>query len=355
MTASSPTSADSAAATLDTPWLSVLIPVHNVRPYLAECVESAMAQAGAGIEVLIVEDCSTDGSDALVRELVERYAGHAARLRAIFHERNQGISGTRNTLLREAHGAYFWFLDSDDYLMPGSILALRALIDREAPAMVLCDYRMVREHMTAKHHRRGELHKRTFVGPERQHLTDVSLVLRGLLLAGQMHVWSKIARREVWDGLRFPLGRYFEDMTLSPLLGLQARDTWYEPQVWVAYRQREGSILHTLNLDKAEHLAHALADLRVAAQGRPLDHETLFAWAHIAARNFIGSSRMAQRFEPATCDRRIASFRLAFEEATPIPLRDLAREYLRRGWWVRALRLRYWLRRAESLRTTSAA
>ena len=339
-----------------TPWLSVLIPVHNVKDYLRECLDSVLQQADAGVEVLMVDDCSTDGSNELVRTLVAAHADGPVRVRGLFHAQNQGLSGARNTMLQDACGEYVWFLDSDDYLMPGAIPRLRQVVQGHAPALVLCDFFMLRERMKLKHRLRGELHRRTFTGPERQLLRDPSVLIRGLFEAGQMHSWSKIARRSVWgEQVRFPVGRYFEDMATTPLLALLAESAWYEPEVWVAYRQRAGSILSTPNMTKAEHLAHALANLRDAAMAAPLDDAARFAWAHFAARNFIGASRMADKAQPGTCAGRVAMFRQAFEEASPIPLRELDRAYKRRGWYVRAMRLRYWLRRAEDQHSAATA
>lgn len=327
------------------PWLSVLIPVYNVQEYLAECLRSVLAQADHGVEVLLVDDCSTDGSAALMREL----ASHDGRVRCLFHAQNQGLSGARNTLLRAASGDYVWFIDSDDYLLPDAISSLKRIAERHAPALVLCDFRMVRTPMKLKHRLRGELHCHTFAGSPRELKRGTSELLRGIFEAGQMHTWSKIARRSVWgDQLSFPVGRYFEDMGTTPLLALMADSWWYEPAVWVAYRQRPGSILRTPDLKKAKDLAQALMGLREASARSDLDDDAKFAWAHFAARNFISAARMADRARPHRCGGLIALYREAFEQASPISLRALEVSYLRRGWWMRALRLRYWLRRADS-------
>lgn len=123
------------------PWLSVLIPVYNVEAYLAECVESVMAQAGEGVEVLLLDDGSPDGSWALMQALSGRWPG---RLWLLQHERNGGLSAARNTLIDAAQGEYLWFLDSDDKLLPGAIDALRAIVRQHAPDLVLCDFRVWR-------------------------------------------------------------------------------------------------------------------------------------------------------------------------------------------------------------------
>ena len=65
----------------------------------------------------------------------------------------------------------------------------------------------------------------------------------GLLQVGQLHSWSKIARREVWQAAPFPEGRYYEDMAVIAALIASTRSYRYVPETWVGYRQREGSIL----------------------------------------------------------------------------------------------------------------
>ena len=325
-----------------TPWLSVLIPVYNVQDYLRECVQSVLAQADAGVEILMLDDCSTDGSAQLMQELAQG----DARLRCLSHARNGGLSAARNSLLEQARGDYVWFLDSDDFIEPGAIARLRSIVEAQKPDLVMCDYRMLRERMGLKHRLRGEWHKRTFPGQAGVLLHDRSALLQGLFEAGHMHTWSKIARRALWGtDLRFPVGRYFEDMSTTPFLALRADSYWYEPQVWVAYRQRAGSILRTPNLDKAQHAASALTGLREAAAGQTLSRAAQFAWAHFAARSYIGAARLAARTAVAEPARQLSAFRACFQQVSPLSVPTLMREYLRRGWLWRAARLAYWLRR----------
>lgn len=330
--------------TTGTPWLSVLIPVYNVAPYLRQCLESVLTQADAGVEVLLVDDCSTDGSGALMQEL----AGGRAQVRCLRHERNSGLSAARNTLLAQARGDYVWFLDSDDFLEPGAIAGLRAIVAGQAPDLVLCDFRMLREPMRLKHRLRGELHMHTFRGPARTLLRDRSQLLRGLFESGQMHSWSKIARRSLWgEDLRFPVGRYFEDMATTPFLALRARSYWYEPAVWVAYRQRAGSILRSPDIRKATDMAEALLGLPEACAGQALDPAARFAWAHFAARNFIAAARLASGILRGEAPAQIRRYRDGLARSAPLTAAELLTQYLRRGWWWRGLRLRYWLRRAQ--------
>ena len=114
------------------PWLSILVPVYNVQDYLQACLASVVEQVaqlplaeegGAGVEVLVLDDCSTDGSRALMEQLAQRWPG---RLTLMRHAVNQGLSAARNTMIDAARGEYLWFLDSDDKLLPGALRLRRA-------------------------------------------------------------------------------------------------------------------------------------------------------------------------------------------------------------------------------------
>ncbi len=328
------------------PWLSVLVPVYNVRDYLAECVESVLAQApaDAGVEVLLLDDCSTDGSADVMAALDARWPG---RLRLLRHERNGGLSAARNTMIGAARGDYLWFLDSDDKLLPGAIAGLREVVRLHAPDAVLCDFAVWRERPRLKHRLRGEGHRNTFAGPHAALRPGGAELLAGLLATGQLHAWSKITRRALWpDAVRFPPGRYFEDMATMPLALLGARSYWHAPRPWVAYRQRGGSILSTMTLPKAMDQSAALRAFSEALRGRPEaeDAALRFALAHQCARSLMGAMRVVARAaaqpgaDAAALDAAAGRIRADFAAASPLPADALARAYLLRGWWLRRLK-----------------
>ncbi|MGC9561981.1 glycosyltransferase family 2 protein [Brachymonas sp. M4Q-1] len=339
---SSSSSSSPAPASAPAPWLSVLIPVYNVEAYLVECVESVMAQADPGVEVLLLDDCSTDASPARMHALAARWPG---RLQLLQHTRNRGLSAARNTLIEAAHGDYLWFLDSDDKLLPGAIPALQRIVGQQHPDMVVCDFAVWRESPRLKHRLRGERHRRSFAGPARTLLTGPARFLADLLRPGQLHAWSKISRRALWSAdLRFPEGAYFEDMATMPHLALRARTVWYEPLPWVAYRQRGSSILSQMTPAKARDLSGALTTFRHALQGTEWDAEPAvrFAVAHVAARNFIGAAghlaRCRTQMPPAEWTTAMARCRDDFLQQSPLSPAQLERAYVTRGWWLRGLK-----------------
>jgi len=102
--------------------ISIIIPVYNVEAYVKRCIESVMMQeqATAKVECIIVDDCGQDRSMDIVQQLISDYDGPIS-FSILQHEKNRGISAARNSGLKEAAGDYVLFVDSDDYLMPGSI------------------------------------------------------------------------------------------------------------------------------------------------------------------------------------------------------------------------------------------
>lgn len=336
---------------LHAPWLSILVPVYNVQDYLAECLASVVEQlqalpdGGTGVEILVLDDASSDGSRALMDQLAARWPG---RLRLLQHARNAGLSAARNSMIDVARGEYLWFLDSDDKLLPGALDGLRQVLARQ-PGIdaVLCDFAVWRERPRLKHRLRGEAHRRSFAGPAGGPQGDRAALLSGLLLTGQLHAWSKITRRALWGAdLRFPPGRYFEDMATMPLALLRARSYCYVRAPWVAYRQRDTSILATMTPAKARDQVQALQALapalaRAEAAGElPVSAQLHFALAHQAARSLLGALRFTLRDARPAAERRAEADHLcqSFAAISPLTPRQLLAAYLRRGWWLRALK-----------------
>jgi glycosyltransferase involved in cell wall biosynthesis len=128
---------DPTAMSSPAPRVSVVIPCYAQAHLLPSALESALAQEGASVEVVVVDDGSPDD----VRAVAARYPG----VRYV-HQRNQGLSAARNTGLRESTGEYVLFLDSDDRLLPGAIAAgLACFAEHPESAFVYGDFRYMRE------------------------------------------------------------------------------------------------------------------------------------------------------------------------------------------------------------------
>ena len=106
------------------PKISIIIPVYNVEKYIAECLQSVMAQTYKGeIESILVDDCGKDKSIAIAEKLIAEYNGNISFL-IMHHDHNRGLSAARNTGTKAATGDYIYYLDSDDMLLSDSLSLL---------------------------------------------------------------------------------------------------------------------------------------------------------------------------------------------------------------------------------------
>ena len=116
------------------PLISVIIPVYNVEQYLEECVNSVLLQTYKNIEIILVDDGSTDSSG----NMCDYFAGNNKNIRVI-HQKNGGLSAARNTGLSSAKGEYVYFLDSDDYIDKSAIEKLYLIAEKDSSDIVFFD------------------------------------------------------------------------------------------------------------------------------------------------------------------------------------------------------------------------
>lgn len=319
-------------------WLSILIPVYNVEDYVAECLASIVAQADERIEIIALDDCSTDNSKKIIYNFS---AKSSTPIHILNHDYNQGLSAARNSMLEVAQGDYVWFVDSDDLLDAGAIQQLKTIVDAHSPDLVMCDFRVLRERQTLKHKWRGENHRTSFVGESNKLLNNSTALFYGLYKKGELHTWSKISKRSLWgDDLRFPVGRYMEDMVTTPRLALRVKTFYYCPHVWVAYRQRAGSILTTPSTQKIDDSAAGCAGVLEAwlTQHPTLSSSIRLAFSHYCARTHYVVMRDLQRLKPLEFHQHKESYRQQLFSNIHWNKFELCWEYTKRGLFSRLLR-----------------
>lgn len=106
--------------------VSVIIPVYNVKDYLEQCINSVIGQTIDNIEVILVDDGSTDGSEVICDKFASQYENIS-----VYHKENGGQGSARNIGIKEAKGKYIYFLDSDDYIVPDALMKLFVLAEKE--------------------------------------------------------------------------------------------------------------------------------------------------------------------------------------------------------------------------------
>ncbi|QUB92341.1 glycosyltransferase family 2 protein [Prevotella denticola] len=188
--------------------LSIIIPIYNVEDTLRRCLESVLGQMDDRMEVIIVDDGSTDTSGQIAEQMT---AGRTdCRL---IRQANKGLSAARNAGIEAATGEYITFTDSDDFVARGTYTALLAVLE-EHPAYDILEY-PVMEH---------------YGHPTKQHLLTFPDAVVGSirdywLCGGHLHTYAcnKLYRRELFADIRFPEGKAFEDAYTYPFLLQRAK------------------------------------------------------------------------------------------------------------------------------------
>lgn len=169
--------------------ISVIVPVYNSEPFLAACLDSVLAQTHRDLEIILVNDGSTDGSG----DICDRYAAMDSRIRAI-HKENGGVSSARNLGLALATGELISFIDSDDTMEPEMYELLVRLMKEYDADISHCGYK----HLVRDEVRLVNDTKETRCQNREEAL---SCFIRGTLFGGGL--WNKLFRRSLLEGLSF--------------------------------------------------------------------------------------------------------------------------------------------------------
>ena len=221
------------------PLVSIIVPVYQVKDYIVECVESLRAQTYKNLEILLVDDGSTDGSGAMCDE----YEAKDSRVRVI-HQENQGLSAARNTGINLAMGEYVAFVDSDDVVMPDFIETLYKLLGKYQADIAFCGYVKCRtEDLGCVRNKKPSSDKELYMTS-----TQMLRQWHGKYKKWETVAWNKLYRRSILEGtednaeIRFPIGRRHEDVLTSHLFVANAMNIAMTMRSLYLYRIRPGSI-----------------------------------------------------------------------------------------------------------------
>ena len=181
--------------------ISVIVPIYNIKEYLERCIDSILAQTYQNIEVLMVDDGSTDGTS----ELVDKIALKDSRIR-VFHKENGGSSSARNLAMTEAKGQYFSFIDSDDYIEPDMMEKLYQAIQNSGMPIA----QGAREEIDEQ----GNILPDICIPPEKETVYASKDFMRELLLhKGDCSFCTKLTKACLFheNGFVFPEGKLNED------------------------------------------------------------------------------------------------------------------------------------------------
>ncbi len=210
--------------------ISVIVPVYNVRSYLEKCFESVAGQSYRNLEIILVDDGSTDGSGELCEELARR----DSRVRVI-HKKNGGLGSARNAGIDASRGEILSFVDSDDWIEPGMYETMTEIMHRENAQIIACGIKKVSETGAVSYYQ-DDLEERCI------YTRDEALIElpKNERLSNSM--CNKLFRRETIQGLHISEQIFYEDNPFTPQCFARAERIAYTAEPFYCYFERSGSI-----------------------------------------------------------------------------------------------------------------
>ena len=266
--------------------ISVIIPVYRVENYLNQCVDSVLRQDHPDFEVILVDDGSPDRCG----DICDEYAARDPRVKVI-HKENGGLSDARNAGLAAASGDHVLFLDSDDYWNDPHVLTrLAARIALTHAELLNFSYQKCCEDTGKSEAYFSE----TQPMPHPLALTEQLswLTERGLYIASAC---NKLIRRELLEGLTFRRGVFSEDIEWCANLLLRAASVDFVPESFYCYRQRSGSIRHSIGDKNCRDLRDAILACLRLCDAADEDHlEALRRYSAFQYGTFIANQARAE-------------------------------------------------------------
>lgn len=221
---------------MDTPLVTIVVPVYNVAPYLPKCLESIRVQTCDRFQCILVDDGSTDGSAALCRAMAERDSRFE-----LVEQANSGVSAARNAALDRARGKYLQFADSDDFLAPDATETFVHTAEATGCDLAVSHfYRVVGDRQAQRGHIKAEavMTRREYA----EHMVKAPAnYYYGVL-------WNKLYRRSMVEAghLRFRTGvSWCEDFLFNLEYIASVRLVAAIPKPLYYYRRREDSLVNT--------------------------------------------------------------------------------------------------------------
>lgn len=210
------------------PLISVIVPVYNVKKYVEKCLDSILRQKYKNLDIVVVDDGSTDGSG----EICDKYATKDKRVR-VFRKKNGGLSDARNFGLRKAKGDIVAFVDSDDFVNEDFVGAMLGSMKKNNADVVVCGY--------------------NDIVPNEENMSGEEAAVK--LLTHHENVdtvtWNKMYKKSLFLGneIWFPVGKKHEDTLTTYKLLAKAKNVSYINKSLYYYIDRKSSIMNTEKIE----------------------------------------------------------------------------------------------------------
>lgn len=218
------------------PLISIIVPVYNTERYLSECLNSIVHQTYTNIEIIIVDDASTDNS----YKIIATFQRQDSRIKYIRHNINKGICQARNTGLVHCNGEYIAWCDSDDVLHLSFIEYLYTYLIMYDADFVECE--SISDFKYAPNLLGLLDNSKVIVGDANDFL------IRFATHKLQTSLWSKMFKKNLFDHFQFPMGRLYEENYFYTILYYRLNKAVYLSAPLYFYRKRLDSIMNTFRI-----------------------------------------------------------------------------------------------------------
>lgn len=212
--------------------ISVIVPVYNVEKYIKQCLESILNQTYKNLEIILIDDGSKDSSGTIC----DSFAKEDCRIKVI-HQNNQGLSGARNTGLKNITGEYITFIDSDDFIKNKMFEEMISILKEKNADIIECG--------TIYCDEKGSYIKENT--KNKIEIYEKNNQMKELILNGNITTmsWGKLYKKDLFENFEFPAGKYHEDVFTAYKLLHISEKTIVLNQGFYYYRQVSGSIMNS--------------------------------------------------------------------------------------------------------------
>lgn len=223
--------------------VSIIVPVYNVENYIEKCLDSVVEQLTEEMELIIVNDGSTDSSRLICEKYKEQCSGVV-----VVDKKNGGLSSARNVGIELARGEYLFFLDSDDWISEDALLYLCECAIKNSADIVIGEHLRVSTEQTVRPSKEA-----VYEQIDKEYA--MKMILQTGVNAQEKYVMccNKLFHRKLWEELRFPIGHYHEDEYVIHHLYHKADKILLTDKVTYYYRTREDSITGNLQYNPTKY------------------------------------------------------------------------------------------------------
>ena len=230
--------------------ISIIVPCYNMENFIEKCIKSILAQTYKNIEVLVIDDGSTDNTKYKIKKIIQ----NDKRFLYYFKE-NGGLSDARNFGLKRAHGKYICFIDSDDYIEKNYIEEMYNSIIENDSDIAICDIKRIYD----------------------DHYTIDKINEKVVEMCMRPAAWNKLYKKELFDKnhIKFPIGKWYEDIGTTPKLTMLYKYSIVKEPLY-NYVQNSSSIMHTYSdrifeiYDTVENLEKYIKDKNVYTEKKDI-------------------------------------------------------------------------------------